>query len=54
MASKNADRVEPPQDHRAILIRCITRQLQKMNMDDLREAYTAVSKLSDRAKSGVR
>lgn len=50
MANKDTGRTEPPQDHRAILIRCITRQLQRMNMGDLREAYTAVSKISDRTK----
>lgn len=32
------------------LIGCILRQLQKMDMEDLREAYTAVSKVSDRRK----
>lgn len=50
MVNKETGGAEPPQDHRAILIRGITRQLQKMNMDDLREAYTAVSKISDRTK----
>lgn len=34
------------------LISCILRQLQKMDAETLREAYTAVSRISDRGKKG--
>ena len=34
------------------LISCILRQLQKMDAEMLREAYTAVSQISDRGKKG--
>lgn len=38
-------------DHRKeMLIHCIVQQLQKMNVETLREAYTAVSRISDRGK----
>ena len=33
-----------------ILKSCIIRQLEKMNLANLREAYTAVSEISDRKK----
>lgn len=34
------------------LISCILRQLQKMDAETLREAYAAVSRISDRGKKG--
>lgn len=34
------------------LIGCILRQLQKMDAETLREAYAAVSRISDRGKKG--
>lgn len=33
------------------LIGCILRQLQKMDLEALREAYTAVSRISGRGKN---
>ena len=37
---------------KSTLIRCILRQLQKMDAETLREAYTAISRISDRGKKG--
>lgn len=34
------------------LISCILRQLQKMDAETLREAYAAISRISDRGKKG--
>lgn len=42
-------KTEAVKNHGIVYI-CITRQLKQMDMKDLREAYTAICKISDRGK----
>jgi len=41
---------EQIKEYRCFFIECIIRQIRRMPLEDLREAYTAVSDISDRRK----
>lgn len=50
MKSGCAESPEREQERRSMLMVCITKQLKQMDIKDLREAYTAICKISDRGK----
>lgn len=41
---------EQIKEYRCFFLECIIRQIRRMPLEDLREAYTAVSDISDRRK----
>lgn len=50
MAKKSKDEAKRCEEFREFFLECIMRQIHRMPLEDLREAYGAVSDITDRRK----